>query len=71
MLFNSALVSSFFFTSAVLADRHREQPRSQFLDHVEQTTATGAASGGVNSYWAGAVWIEGNVSFWSRGTCRA
>lgn len=70
MLLSPNFVSSFFFASVVLADRHREnyyQPR--FVNRVEQSIS--AASDGVNNYWAGAVWQEGNVRCQSHGQCLA
>ena len=73
MLFNSALISSFLFASAVLAARPRENYRAGLLSHVEESTDHTNASDGIqySNNWSGAAWLEGNVCRQSYGPCIA
>ncbi|KAF8128718.1 peptidase G1 [Boletus edulis] len=62
MLFNSALVFSSLFVSAVLADRRRER-QSRFLDRIEQPPNTASDGVQYSNNWSGAVWQENGGTF--------
>ncbi|KAF8557513.1 hypothetical protein OG21DRAFT_1520411 [Imleria badia] len=63
MLFNSALISTLLFVSAVLAGRHSKHRKSQLLQRAQEPTEHATHGVQYSNNWAGAVFNEGDGTF--------